>query len=76
MDPLDVRIDYTNWRGERAWRTIRPIETKALFHGASEWHKEPQWLLRAFDYERESFREFAMKDIHAWEPAPPSREDK
>ena len=60
-----VRIDYTNYRGERAWRWVLP---KRIEFGWNEWHQEPQWLLTALDLDKDAEREFAMKDIHAWMP--------
>lgn len=62
-----TRIDYTNWRDLRAWRVIMP--TGRLVFTSNEWHPEPQWLLEAVDVEKGEIRLFAMKGIHAWEPA-------
>jgi hypothetical protein len=55
-----VSIVYTNWRGETATRRIRPI---GVHYGATEWHSEPQWLLRAFDFDRGAVRDFALGGI-------------
>lgn len=60
-----VVIVYTNWRNETAERRIRPIE---IFFGSTDWHTEPQWLLRAFDLERQAERDFAMTAIATWRP--------
>jgi predicted DNA-binding transcriptional regulator YafY len=60
-----VVIDYTNYRGERSLRTILPL---SLFFGDNEWHPDPQWLLSAFDVEKQQGRVFALKDIHTWTP--------
>lgn len=62
---LIVEIEYTNWRGERARRLIIP---STIRFGGSHWHKEQQWLLRAWDISKGEAREFAMKDIHDWTP--------
>lgn len=51
---------YRNWRGEVAERRVIPRE---IHFGATEWHPEPQWLLRAFDMDKGAERDFAMKDI-------------
>ncbi|MGV3721359.1 MAG: hypothetical protein ACO1SX_10670 [Actinomycetota bacterium] len=59
-----VVIDYTNWRGERAKREILPFR---LWFGSNDWHPEPQWLLDAWDAEKDELRIFAMRGIHAWE---------
>lgn len=64
-----VRIVYTNYRGETAIRLIVP---ERIHHGATEWHPEPQWLLDAFDVEKDATRSFAMKDIRAWLGEEPS----
>jgi hypothetical protein len=57
-----VQIDYTNYRGERGWRTIQP---RGIFFGSTEYNPDPEWLLIAHDVVK-GRRVFAMKDIHAW----------
>ncbi|MDI9408721.1 MAG: hypothetical protein QM523_05695 [Candidatus Pacebacteria bacterium] len=59
-----VSIDYTNYRGERSFRKIIPVMVR---YGSTDWHPEPQWLLDAFDVEKEAERSFALKDIHQWQ---------
>ena len=59
----EVIIDYTNFRGERALRRIRPLSIR---FEATEWHEDVQWLMRAVDVERGATRDFAIKDIHSW----------
>jgi len=58
-----VVIEYTNYKGVRSTRTIEP---KQLYFGSTNWHPEVQWLLAAFDVEKNEERTFAMKDIHSW----------
>lgn len=58
-----VVIHYTNHRGETADRRIVPI--KIVYKG-TEWHPEPQWLLQAYDHDRQAERLFALADISAW----------
>lgn len=65
MQMQEVVIDYTNWRGERSLRTIRPVK---MFFGLNEFHPGEQWLLHAIDVEKNADRVFAMKDIHSWTP--------
>lgn len=62
-----VTLTYTNWRGETAQRTITP---KRIWWGATDWHPEPQWLLTAFDAEKQADRDFALKDFGAAAPQP------
>lgn len=59
---MNVEIDYTNYRGERSVRTIRPMR---LFFGMNKWHAHDQWLLEAVE-EGKGVRYFAMKDVHSW----------
>jgi predicted DNA-binding transcriptional regulator YafY len=66
-DP-EVVIDYTNWRGERSLRRIRPL---AIAFENNEWHPETQWLLEAVDLEKGENRTFAMNNIHSWNGSPP-----
>jgi hypothetical protein len=61
----EVIIDYTNYRGERAKRRIKPIGSMVFIH--NEWHPEQQWLMLALDVEKNEKRFFAMKNIHSWE---------
>ncbi len=58
-----VHIDYTNHRGERAWRSILP---RSISYATSEWHEGYQWLLLAFDYDKQADRQFEMASIHEW----------
>ncbi|AKU43503.1 hypothetical protein CPT_Sansa99 [Caulobacter phage Sansa] len=51
---------YRNYRGEITPRKVRPI---AVWWGKTEWHPEDQWMLRAFDVEKEEPRDFAIRDI-------------
>jgi predicted DNA-binding transcriptional regulator YafY len=60
-----VEVDYTNWKGERRMRRIRP---NGLHFGSVEWHPEPQWLLHALDLDSGKNRYFAMQNIHSWKP--------
>lgn len=64
---MEVRILYTNHRGETAWRRIVP---KRIWLGKTEWHPQEQWLLEAFDVEKQADRDFAMKEIKEWKPTP------
>ena len=61
-----VRITYKNWKGVTSVRNIWPDE---LIFGTSEYHKDEQWLLEAFDIDKHDYRLFAMKDISSWEEA-------
>lgn len=62
----DVVIDYTNHRGERAFRRIYPIR---LGWTVTEWHLEFQWILFAWDVDKEADRGFAVANIHSWKSA-------
>ena len=67
MTVRDVSIDYTNWRGERSVRVVLPAR---MWWGKTEFHPTEQFLLHAFDIEKQSWRDFAMENIHSWSPAP------
>jgi predicted DNA-binding transcriptional regulator YafY len=60
-----IEIDYTNWRGERAWRKVQPISVEFT---CSEWHPENQWLMLVWDFEKQAYREFALSGIHGTRP--------
>lgn len=58
-----VEIVYTNWKRVTGTRHIIP---KDIFFGSTEWHQEEQWLLNAFDVDKQANRSFALKDIKSW----------
>jgi len=63
-DPTqEVLIDYTNWRGVRSIRRIRPL--RIVFKN-NEWHPKTQWLLEAIDLQKGEERTFALSNIHTW----------
>lgn len=65
MNP--VTLIYTNYRGEESERTITP---QRVWYGSTEWHPEPQWLMTAFDHEKQANRDFALKDFGYPAPYP------
>lgn len=60
-----VRIIYTNYKGIKKPRTIIP---KRIEFKSTEYHKEEQWILDAYDLDKKADRGFAVKDIEGWEP--------
>lgn len=56
----EIKILYTNWKGKTRERTIIPLE---VWYGATEWHPEDQWFLKAKDIDKQAERDFALKDI-------------
>lgn len=60
-------FDYTNHRGERGKRRISP---RRLWFGETDWHTTRQWLLEAYDHDRQEARNFALTDIEHWETLP------
>lgn len=74
-DGESVTLTYTNYRGETAERTITP---KHVYFGATEWHPEPQWLLRAYDHGKKADRDFALNDLgtRALQTAPAKPDDE
>lgn len=62
-----VEIDYTNWKGNRRWRKVRPLN---IVFGASQYHPGHQWFLQAQDLEEEDgsqpIKFFPMNSIHGW----------
>jgi predicted DNA-binding transcriptional regulator YafY len=55
-----MKINYTNWKGVSSKRNILPL---IPFYGKNEWHPTEQWLLIAWDLEKQAFRTFAIKDM-------------
>lgn len=61
-----IMLSYKNYREEISTRTITPIKP---WYGSTEWHPEPQWLLKAFDHDKGAERDFALADFGARAPA-------
>ena len=55
-----VKILYTNRKGETSYRNIIP---KNIEFKSTQWHKDEQWILNAFDIDKREDRGFAIKDI-------------
>ena len=51
---------YRNHRGEVGLRRVRPDSVR---WGATEWHPEECWLLRAWDFDKGDHRDFRMADM-------------
>lgn len=62
-----VRIHYTNYRGVTDVRHIKICENTPLIYSSNKWHPKPQWLLNAYDLDKQTSRIFAMEGIHKWE---------
>lgn len=63
MPDTRVTFSYTNYRGEESTRLVRPDK---VYFGSTEWHVEPQWLLLAYDLQKEAMRTFALNEIANW----------
>ncbi len=61
-------IRYRNHRGEVSWRRITPL---GIVHGLSQWHPGEQWLLQAWDEDKQAQRTFALADVLEWRNEPP-----
>lgn len=59
----DVHVLYRNHRGEVSWRRIRPY---MLEFGSTEHHPTPQYLLPAWDLDKNARRVFALADVWHW----------
>lgn len=55
-----ITMTYRNHRGEVSRRMVVP---EGVWFGATEWHLEPQWFLRAFAPAKNAYRDFAMRDM-------------
>ena len=58
-----IRMEYTNHRGERAWRTILPLKIEWK---STSWYPEEQYILTALDCEKGEERSFALLEIHGF----------
>ena len=63
MKKQTVKILYRNYKGEVAYRTIIP---KSIDFTSTDWHPEEQWILTAFDVDKNAEKGFAVVDIKEW----------
>jgi hypothetical protein len=62
MENNQIKMLYTNYRGETSLRRIGALcEPKVK---TSEWHPEPQLILKAFDLDKKQWRDFALRDCN------------
>lgn len=62
----EVRFEYRDRTGQVATRRVMPLE---IWFGTNAFYKTPQWLLKAFDLDKEADHDFALKDVREWRPA-------
>lgn len=55
-----IDFDYVNYKGNSERRSVK---VRYVEYGSTQWHPEPQFLLRAYDIGRGEERLFAMKDM-------------
>ncbi len=63
-----VVAEYTNWRGVRRTRYLRPLRVPLEFI-STQYHPEPQWIMQAIDVELGEVRDFALAGFHSWRQA-------
>ncbi|MBN8294587.1 hypothetical protein JI664_21620 [Rhodobacter sp. NTK016B] len=71
--PVAVTLTYRNWRGEVSDRVIIP---RKVWYGSTKWHPEPQWLVTAWDAEKNADRDFALADFMGRPDALATRDGK
>jgi hypothetical protein len=56
---MEINVSYTNWRGKASVRRVLLGEVR---FGTTEWHKEPTWLIKAFDLDHPAqiWKEFEL----------------
>ena len=73
VDAEPLKFTYRNWKGELSLRSAVP---RRVYFGSTEYHKEPQWLMEAFDADKQAVRTFAMLDMDIQaQPAPATEPD-
>lgn len=58
-----AQVKYKNWKGEIGIRHIIPLE---ILYGSTEYHKEEQWLMKAWDLDKKDYRTYALRDVLEW----------
>ncbi|MDU8350722.1 hypothetical protein RYA05_02320 [Pseudomonas syringae pv. actinidiae] len=55
-----IEFGYTNYRGEYSVRRAIPVQ---IYQGSTDYHPHDQWLMEAFDLEKQANRVYAINDI-------------
>lgn len=55
-----IQFNYLNWKGEYG---IRRVVHMTIHYGSTEYHPEKQWLMEAYELDKQEVRIFAMKDM-------------
>ena len=63
IEDITIKVIYKNWKGETGLRTIIPL---SIFYGFNEFHKDEQWLMKVWDFDKEDYRTYALRDIKEW----------
>jgi predicted DNA-binding transcriptional regulator YafY len=56
-----LKFFYRNYKGDAGYRTIKGVPV--FWYGETEFHKGRQWLIKAYDVDKDAVRDFALKDI-------------
>lgn len=56
----DIQFDYVNYKGIKGKRDVKVWN---IYFGSTDFHTESQWLMKAWDYDKQDIRIFAMKDM-------------
>lgn len=54
-----LRFFYTNYKGEQSYRTV---QNPRIYFGNTPYHRKLQWLLEAYDCDKDDIRVFALED--------------
>lgn len=56
-----LKFYYRNYKGETGYRTVKGVPV--FWYGSTEFHKANQWMIKAYDVDKDAVRDFAVKDI-------------
>lgn len=56
-----LEFRYRNWKGEYSKRRVKP--ERIYWSTGNQYHPQPQWLMRAYDFDKREHRDFAMADM-------------
>lgn len=55
-----IRFNYANWRGVCG---VRNAVIDEIYYGSNKYHPNPQFLMKAYDLDKNVDRVFAMADM-------------
>ena len=63
VNTMEAQVMYKNWKGDIGIRSILPLR---ILYGKTDYYPREQWLLKVWDFDKDDYRTYALKNIMEW----------